>query len=78
MISLLWGCVRLPLLVCLVILEPVVDFFIGPLALLGVLMTLFWWSLGVPHFPFAFMLGVSLGIGAVPLAYHALIRFLAE
>jgi hypothetical protein len=34
------------------ILEPVVTFVLGSLALLGVLMSLFWWSIGAPHFPF--------------------------
>ena len=74
----LWQCVRLPLLLLLTILEPVVSFTLGLLALLGVLMSLFWWSIGAPHFPFLLMLGVSLGLGAVPVAYHAMIRLLSR
>jgi len=56
----------------------VVSFTLGLLALLGVLMSLFWWSIGAPHFPFLLMLGVSLGLGAVPVAYHAMIRLLSR
>ncbi|MGB6603286.1 MAG: hypothetical protein WBE65_03210 [Steroidobacteraceae bacterium] len=39
--------------VFLVILEPVVRFILGALALLGVLTALFFKIYGVPHFPFA-------------------------
>jgi hypothetical protein len=35
LISLVWQCVRLPLLVFLVILEPVVRFVVGPWRCLG-------------------------------------------
>jgi hypothetical protein len=33
------------------------------LALLGILMALFWKVTGYPHFPFLFVLGTSLGLG---------------
>jgi hypothetical protein len=56
---LVWQCVRLPLLLFLAIIEPVVSFILGSLALLGILMTFFWWSIGPPHFPIALMLGMS-------------------
>ena len=49
--------------VFLVILEPVVRFILGALALLGVLTALFFKFYGVPHFPFALMLGMSVGLG---------------
>ena len=39
-----------------VILEPVVRFILGALALLGVLTALFFKFYGLPHFPFALML----------------------
>jgi hypothetical protein len=74
----LWQCVRLPLLLLLTILEPVVSFVLGLLALLGVLMSLFWWSIGVPHFPFVLMLGTSLGVGAMLIPYYALLRLLGR
>lgn len=48
-----WQCVRLPLLLFLAILEPVVSFILGSLALLGVFMTFFWWSIRPRHFPIA-------------------------
>ena len=73
---LVWQCVRLPLILFLVIVAPVVTFVLGSLALLGVLMTLFWWSVGAPHLPLALMLGMSLGLGATLVAYHALLRLL--
>jgi hypothetical protein len=67
-----WQCVRLPLLLFLRIIEPVVSFILGSLALLGVLMTFFWWSVGPLHFPIALMLGISTGArvhnGRVPRA----------
>ena len=51
MLHLLWHAVRLPVYVFLVILEPVVSFVLGALALLGVLTALFFKFYGVPHFP---------------------------
>ena len=72
------GSVRLPLLVFLGVLEPVVDFVASSLALIGLLMAFFWWPLGVPHFPFVLMLGMSIGVGAVLAAYQAILRALAR
>ena len=67
-----WQSVRLPLLFFLGIIEPVVTFVPGSLALLGILMTFFWWSVGPLHFPIALMLGISTGArvhnGRVPRA----------
>lgn len=74
----LWQCVRLPLLLLLMILEPVVSFMLGSLALVGLLMSFFWWSIGVPHFPFVLMLGMSLGVGAMLIPYYALLRLLGR
>jgi hypothetical protein len=71
-----WQCVRLSLLLFLGILEPAVTFLLGSLAFLGLLMTFFWWSVGPPHFPIAWMLGISLGLGALLAAYHAILRLL--
>jgi len=64
--------------VFLVILEPVVSFVLGALALLGVLTALFFKLYGVPHFPFALMLGVSVGVGLMLTGYYALLRVLGR
>jgi hypothetical protein len=71
-----WQSVRLPLLLFLGIVEPVVTLILGSLSFLGVLMTFFWWSVGPSHFPIALMLGISLGLGSTLVAYHALLRLL--
>jgi hypothetical protein len=71
-----WQCVRLPLLLFVGILEPVMTFLLGSLAVLGLVMTFFWWSVGPPHLPIALMLGISLGLGAALAGYHALLRLL--
>jgi hypothetical protein len=73
-LRLLWHAVRLPVFVFLAILEPIVSFILGALALLGVLTALFSKFYGVPHFPFALMLGVSLGFGLMQVGYYALLR----
>jgi hypothetical protein len=73
-LRLLWYALRLPALTFLVILEPIVRFFLGALALLGVLTALFFKFYGVPHFPFALMLGVSVGLGLMLTSYYALLR----
>jgi hypothetical protein len=72
----LWHALRLPLLVFLVILEPVVRFLLGGLALLGVLVALFFKLYGVPHFPVVLTLGVSVGLGLMLAGYHAVLRLL--
>ena len=73
---LLWHVLRLPVLMFLVILEPVVRFLLGGLALLGVLVALFFKLCGVPHFPFVLMLSVSVGLGLMLAGYHAALRLL--
>jgi hypothetical protein len=73
-VRLLWLALRLPMFMFLAILEPIVSFVLGALALLGVLTALFSKFYGVPHFPFALMLGVSVGFGLMQVAYYALLR----
>jgi hypothetical protein len=75
---LVWHTVRLPVYVFLVILEPVVRFVLGALALLGVLTALFFKFYGAPHFPFALMLGSSVGLGLILVGYYALLRLFAR
>ena len=77
-LRLLWHAVRLPAFVFLAILEPIVSFVLGALALLGVLTALFSKFYGVPHFPFALMLGVSVGFGLMQVGYYALLRLLGR
>ena len=73
---LLWQCVRLPLLLLLVTLEPVVNLVLGTLALLGILTAIFWELVGPPGFPFFLVLTIALGFQFALLLYYALLRFL--
>lgn len=70
--------VRLPVLMTLVILEPVASFVLGGAALLGLLMTFFWKWVGPPTFPFWTMFALSLGFGFALLIYEALIVALSN
>ena len=72
-----WQCIRLPLFLFLLVLEPVVTLVLGALALLGVLTALFWKFFGPPNFPFFLMLGISLGFELALIVYHKLLRLLA-
>lgn len=77
-VGILWHAVRLPVLMLLVIIEPVVSLVLGGAALLGVLMTFFWKLVGPPTFPFWPMLMISLGFGFALFLYQALIVVLNE
>lgn len=72
-----WQCIRLPLFLFLLVLEPVVTFVLGALALLGVLTALFWKFFGPPNFPFLLMLSISLGFELALVVYPRLLRWLA-
>lgn len=74
----LWHIGRLPVLMLLVILEPVVAFACSTLALLGVLTTLFFALLQVRHFPTATMLLISVSFAAILVLYEGLIRVLSD
>jgi hypothetical protein len=69
-----WRAACLPVLMVLVILEPLVTFVLAALALLGVLTTLFFYFVGPPEFPVWTMLALSLGFAIALVPYHALIR----
>jgi hypothetical protein len=71
-----WLLVRLPVFTLLAILAPLVRCLLGSLALLGVLMALFWKLVGPPHFPFIPMLGASVACGLALAGYDALLRLL--
>jgi hypothetical protein len=74
----LWRAACLPVLILLVILEPLVTFTLAALALLGLLTTLFFYLVGPPDFPLWTMLALSLGFAIVLVPYHALIRLLSN
>ena len=74
----LWRAACLPVLMLLVILEPLVTFVFAALALLGLLTTLFFYLVGPPGFPVRTMLALSLGVAIVLVPYHALIRLLSS
>jgi len=74
----LWRAACLPVLMLLVILEPLVTFAFAALALLGLLTTLFFYLVGPPDFPRWTMLGLSLGFALALVPYHALIRLVSN
>jgi hypothetical protein len=74
----LWRAACLPVLMVLVILEPLVTFVLAGLALLGLLTTLFFYLVGPPEFPVWTMLALSLAFAIVLVPYHALIRLLSS
>jgi len=74
----LWRAACLPVLMLLVILEPVVTFVMAGLALLGLLTTLFFYLVGPTEFPVWTMLALSLGFAIALVPYHALIRLLSS
>lgn len=77
-IRLLWRVACLPVLMALVILEPLVTFVLGALALLGLLTTLFFYLVGPPGFSVWTMLALSLGFAIALVPYHELIRLLSN
>lgn len=72
----LWRLVRASLVVPLGIIAPVVSFTLGLMALLGVLTALFWKFLGPPEFPFALILGMSVGFQLARILFDRFLRFL--
>jgi hypothetical protein len=74
----LWHLVRLPILLLLVILEPVVVFAFGGLALLGVLTVVFFELVAAPHFPMWTMLTISISFVFALALYEGAIRLFSE
>jgi hypothetical protein len=74
----LWRVACLPVLMVLVILEPLVTFVLAALALLGLLTTLFFYLVVSPEFPVWTMFALSLSFAIVLVSYHALIRLLSN
>ena len=74
----LWRAASLPVLMVLVILEPLVTFVLAALALLGLFTTLFFYLVGPPEFPMWTMLALSIGFAIALVPYHVLIRLLSN
>jgi hypothetical protein len=70
----LWHAIRLPILFCLLILEPFVRVLLSGAALLGVLTASIYKGSTVSHDPFWFLIWMSLGCVVVLVVYHGLIR----
>ena len=75
--KLLWTAIRVPPLLVLVILEPIVTALCSALALLGILTTILFALVGPPHFPWVTMLLISLGFAFALLPYYGLIKLLS-
>ena len=73
-----WLLVRLPAFTLLTILAPVVHYLLGSLALLGVLMAMFWKLVGPADFPFIPILAGAIGCGLALAGYEALLRRLSR
>jgi len=71
-------CIRVPALLLLVVLEPVVSFVLSSLALLGVLTAFFLEIRRAATLPIFLVLGVSLGFEFALVLYHALLRLLGK
>ena len=78
LVQVLWTAIRLPVLLVLVILEPVVSAICGALALLGILTTIFFELVGPPDFPWITMFAISLCFALALVPYYALIRLLSQ
>jgi hypothetical protein len=74
----LWHVARLPILLPLVILEPIAAFLLGGMALLGLLTTGFFALVAVPHFHTGIMLGVSISFALALVLYEGAIRILSD
>jgi hypothetical protein len=74
-----WSIVRIPILVFLIVLEPIVSFLLVGLSLLGIFMAFFWkWTSADPRLPFWAMLGISIGLGVTLFLYEGLINFFSR
>ena len=73
-LTFIWNVVRLALLATLLAFEPLVRVVFSSIAVLGILMALFFeYLIRLPHFPFWLMLGLSIGSAALLVPYYALI-----
>lgn len=78
-VLIIWGLVRMPILIVLAFLEPFVRFVLTGIAILSVLTALvFKGSSAPPPIPFWVMMCVSLGCVMLVPAYHFILRLLSR
>lgn len=75
-VAIVWRAVCAPVHALLALLEPIVSFLLGLLALLGICMSLVF-ELLRPQFPFWTMLSISLSFLFALGAYHLVLRLTA-
>ena len=75
-LAIIWRAVCAPVHALLTLLEPIVSFVLGLLALLGICMSLVFEMLR-PQFPFWTMMSVSLSFLLMLAAYHLVLRVTA-
>ena len=74
-----WRGIRLPFLALLMFLEPIARFVLTSVALLGILVSLFFeFSGAAPSFPCWLIFGLSLSCGALVIALNVVKRRLAR
>ena len=74
-----WQGIALPIRALLTILEPVARFVLTTVALLGILISIFFeFSGAAPRFPFWLVFGLSLGCGSLVIVLNAVMRRLAR
>lgn len=79
LILLSWQVIRLPILATLVTLEPLVTLILNGVALLGILMSLFFeYVVQLPNYPFWLMMGISIGSVLCLMGYYFLIRLFSR
>lgn len=74
-----WQLIRVPLLTLLIVLEPIVTGLLMSLALLGMLMTLFYYYIvELPGFPVGLIMSLSIGMAMLLIPYYWLMRLLSN
>lgn len=74
-----WQGIALPIRAFLMMLEPVARFVLTTVALLGILISIFFeFSGAAPRFPFWLVFGLSLACGSLVIVLNAVIRRLAR
>jgi hypothetical protein len=74
-----WRGIRLPFLALLMVLEPVARFVLTAVALLGILVSIFFeFSGAAPRFPFWLIFGLSIDCGALVIVLNVVKRRLGR
>ena len=78
-IGFVWGCIRLPALALMVVMEPVVCGVLSAISTVTLLVALFFGLIvKPPHFPMWGMLAFSLGSAGLLVPYYALTRLFSS